>query len=60
MKQLSVAGDVHRRLWRYMGLLTMQRSEKVSVSDAIEQLLNTVEATEQVNIQPAQQPEVQP
>jgi hypothetical protein len=42
-KQLQVPAYLHRRLFRYMGALTVERGEKVTVPLAIEQLLDTAE-----------------
>ncbi len=42
-KQLQVPLYLHRRLFRYMGALTMQRGEKVTVPVAIEHLLDNAE-----------------
>ena len=43
-KQLQVPAYLHRRLFRYIGALTMERSEKVTVPVAIEHLLNIAES----------------
>ena len=42
-KQLQVPAYLHKRLFRYMGALTMERGEKVTVPLALEQLLDTAE-----------------
>lgn len=43
-KQLQVPLYLHRRLFRYMGVLTIERGEKVTVPAAIEHLLDNAEA----------------